>query len=434
MLQDTLRDKCDPSSDCLQNCCISPVIAPLYFVIFVLMAQFVLVNVVVAVLMKHLEESHNQLKEDEDHDIDMEIAKEIEAERNALLEAIERRQREKELKVRRPLMKMASLPSNFTFSNLSTSFSATWQGATSTEDVKKSSNKADNAGRRNSARPDGTKSKGNRKGQKQVKNSASCYNAISIEENVKPADSNNLQAGVLLKKSHSLRIRPSKSFLSEEASFYSGSPNLVVTKPGGDLDDNSDTSQTITPSSSNDLQSKPRRRSRDNCAGTNSTSRSTASGRNSFKGPRGTASNLSLQRGASVTINIERCSTEDEEESGGASAQPTQSTTPTPVATTTTASPSRVTVVSNGLRHRKLSDFLDEESAPLSPGVLVSYPEFSTDSTCDEEDLRVLDEEEDDRNKEEMSLASAESWPSTELTTDTTASNFLSDASRQSNP
>lgn len=35
-----------------------PLVSPLYFVTFVLMAQFVLVNVVVAVLMKHLEESN----------------------------------------------------------------------------------------------------------------------------------------------------------------------------------------------------------------------------------------------------------------------------------------------------------------------------------------------------------------------------------------
>ncbi|OTF80204.1 voltage- gated calcium channel-like protein, partial [Euroglyphus maynei] len=109
IMKDTLRDKCDPSSECLRNCCISPVIAPLYFVIFVLMAQFVLVNVVVAVLMKHLEESHHQMDEDEDFEIDQEIAREIEAERKALAEAIERRQREKNLKVRRPLLKMASL-------------------------------------------------------------------------------------------------------------------------------------------------------------------------------------------------------------------------------------------------------------------------------------------------------------------------------------
>ena len=53
--QDTLREDCDPSDNCERNCCVSPIIAPVFFVVFVLMAQFVLVNVVVAVLMKHLE-------------------------------------------------------------------------------------------------------------------------------------------------------------------------------------------------------------------------------------------------------------------------------------------------------------------------------------------------------------------------------------------
>ena len=33
-------------------------IAPLYFIVFVMLAQFTLVNVVVAVLMRHLEESN----------------------------------------------------------------------------------------------------------------------------------------------------------------------------------------------------------------------------------------------------------------------------------------------------------------------------------------------------------------------------------------
>jgi hypothetical protein len=79
------------------------------------MAQFVLVNVVVAVLMKHLEESHKQMDEDEDYEIDLEIAKEIAAEKKALEEAVERKKREKKLNIRRPLMKMASLPTNFTF-------------------------------------------------------------------------------------------------------------------------------------------------------------------------------------------------------------------------------------------------------------------------------------------------------------------------------
>lgn len=61
IMKDTLRDECDNSAECLKNCCVSRVVAPLFFVVFVLMAQFVLVNVVVAVLMKHLEDSHKQV-------------------------------------------------------------------------------------------------------------------------------------------------------------------------------------------------------------------------------------------------------------------------------------------------------------------------------------------------------------------------------------
>ena len=61
-MKDTLREECDDSEDCLRNCCINQYLAPLYFVVFVLLAQFVLVNVVVAVLMKHLEETHKQVK------------------------------------------------------------------------------------------------------------------------------------------------------------------------------------------------------------------------------------------------------------------------------------------------------------------------------------------------------------------------------------
>ena len=60
-MKDTLREECDASDECLQNCCVNPYVAPLFFVVFVLVAQFVLVNVVVAVLMKHLEESHKQV-------------------------------------------------------------------------------------------------------------------------------------------------------------------------------------------------------------------------------------------------------------------------------------------------------------------------------------------------------------------------------------
>ena len=62
-MKDTLREECDESEECLRNCCVNQYVAPLFFVVFVLMAQFVLVNVVVAVLMKHLEESHKQVRE-----------------------------------------------------------------------------------------------------------------------------------------------------------------------------------------------------------------------------------------------------------------------------------------------------------------------------------------------------------------------------------
>lgn len=61
IMKDALREDCDDAADCVKNCCVAAGIAPMFFVIFVLMAQFVLVNVVVAVLMKHLEESHKQV-------------------------------------------------------------------------------------------------------------------------------------------------------------------------------------------------------------------------------------------------------------------------------------------------------------------------------------------------------------------------------------
>lgn len=121
LMKDTLRDQCDPSPDCTVNCCTNHIIAPLYFVIFVLLAQFVLVNVVVAVLMKHLEESHRYVDEDEDLEIDLEIAREMQAEKKALEEAAERKQRKIELthgrafKGKMTLTKVSSLPANITF-------------------------------------------------------------------------------------------------------------------------------------------------------------------------------------------------------------------------------------------------------------------------------------------------------------------------------
>jgi voltage-dependent calcium channel T type alpha-1G len=72
IMKDTLREECEDDDDCLQNCCVSPYFAPLFFVVFVLMAQFVLVNVVVAVLMKHLEESHKQMEDDVEVELELE--------------------------------------------------------------------------------------------------------------------------------------------------------------------------------------------------------------------------------------------------------------------------------------------------------------------------------------------------------------------------
>ncbi|TMS36584.1 hypothetical protein L596_003717 [Steinernema carpocapsae] len=60
IMKDALRDDCDPLDHCQFNCCVDPILAPCFFVIFVLISQFVLVNVVVAVLMKHLEESNKR--------------------------------------------------------------------------------------------------------------------------------------------------------------------------------------------------------------------------------------------------------------------------------------------------------------------------------------------------------------------------------------
>lgn len=59
-MKDTLRDDCSDADNCVSNCCASPILSPIFFVVFVLISQFVLVNVVVAVLMKHLEESNKK--------------------------------------------------------------------------------------------------------------------------------------------------------------------------------------------------------------------------------------------------------------------------------------------------------------------------------------------------------------------------------------
>ncbi|XP_055525696.1 voltage-dependent T-type calcium channel subunit alpha-1G isoform X2 [Wyeomyia smithii] len=116
IMKDTLRDDCDDAADCVKNCCVSTVIAPIFFVIFVLMAQFVLVNVVVAVLMKHLEESHKQMEDE--LEIETELEREFEREQEfeeeqALCLQLENNHKKSQKK---PLTKVSSLPSNFTYS------------------------------------------------------------------------------------------------------------------------------------------------------------------------------------------------------------------------------------------------------------------------------------------------------------------------------
>ncbi|KAK6111561.1 Ion transport family protein [Brugia pahangi] len=69
IMKDALRDDCDPSDRCESNCCVDPILAPCFFIIFVLISQFVLVNVVVAVLMKHLEESNKREETSDGHGI-----------------------------------------------------------------------------------------------------------------------------------------------------------------------------------------------------------------------------------------------------------------------------------------------------------------------------------------------------------------------------
>ena len=48
---------CDDSMQCKENCCVSLWVSPVYFCSFVLLAQFVMLNLVVAVLMQELEEA-----------------------------------------------------------------------------------------------------------------------------------------------------------------------------------------------------------------------------------------------------------------------------------------------------------------------------------------------------------------------------------------
>ncbi|XP_071375967.1 voltage-dependent T-type calcium channel subunit alpha-1I [Centroberyx affinis] len=75
IMKDTLRE-CPPDHATDVDYACNPslqFISPMYFVSFVLTAQFVLINVVVAVLMKHLDDSNKEAKEEAEMDAEIEL-------------------------------------------------------------------------------------------------------------------------------------------------------------------------------------------------------------------------------------------------------------------------------------------------------------------------------------------------------------------------
>ncbi|KAM4611272.1 voltage-dependent T-type calcium channel subunit alpha-1I [Polymixia lowei] len=74
IMKDTLRE-CPPERPGGDYGCHAGLqfISPMYFVSFVLTAQFVLINVVVAVLMKHLDDSNKEAQEDAEMDAEIEL-------------------------------------------------------------------------------------------------------------------------------------------------------------------------------------------------------------------------------------------------------------------------------------------------------------------------------------------------------------------------
>ncbi|KAF7652423.1 hypothetical protein LDENG_00097070 [Lucifuga dentata] len=75
IMKDTLRE-CPPDHGSDVDYACNPslqFISPMYFVSFVLTAQFVLINVVVAVLMKHLDDSNKEAQEEAEMDAEIEL-------------------------------------------------------------------------------------------------------------------------------------------------------------------------------------------------------------------------------------------------------------------------------------------------------------------------------------------------------------------------
>lgn len=56
ILLDTLRDECNDSKDCVQNCCANPIVSIMFFVIFKLLVLCVTVNAIIAMLLNQFRE------------------------------------------------------------------------------------------------------------------------------------------------------------------------------------------------------------------------------------------------------------------------------------------------------------------------------------------------------------------------------------------
>lgn len=59
ILKDTLNKNCDSAADCEVNCCASSALTVIYFITFVLTTQLILLNIVVAMLMKGFDDANN---------------------------------------------------------------------------------------------------------------------------------------------------------------------------------------------------------------------------------------------------------------------------------------------------------------------------------------------------------------------------------------
>ncbi|CAF0940376.1 unnamed protein product, partial [Brachionus calyciflorus] len=118
IMKDTLKDNIlcqdDPGKP-PSSMCLASFLAPIYFVIFVLMAQFVLVNVVVAVLMKHLDDSNKMMADDADMDEEIEKQLEDEARNNIYNEQTIKLDDDFEDQNYHRMTKQNSLPPNFIF-------------------------------------------------------------------------------------------------------------------------------------------------------------------------------------------------------------------------------------------------------------------------------------------------------------------------------